>query len=168
MQHPAFARKAKAMWDATLLGRNVMVGPFALIYAGAWIGDDTVIAPYAVVRENARIGRNCVIGQGAKIGHDCTLGDAVKVMDDAILVGGTTVGNGTFIGHAVLTANDDRPIQYVAKELHPVRIGAYCQIGQGAILRAGIVIGDHAVIAQGAVVTRDVPAGAKVKGLPAR
>ena len=50
----------------------------------------------------------------------------------------------------------------------PVRIGHRAWIGSGAILLAGVTVGDDAVVGAGAVVTRDVPPGAVVAGNPAR
>jgi maltose O-acetyltransferase len=50
----------------------------------------------------------------------------------------------------------------------PVRIGSHVWIGSGAIILPGVTIGDDAVVGAGSVVTRDVPAGAKVMGNPAR
>lgn len=168
LQHPSFARKAEAKGEKTILGPEVMVGPFALLYAGAKIGGYTVIAPYAVVRENASIGTGCIIGQGVKIGHDCIIGDNVQIMDDAHISGECEIGEGTFVGPHVCMANDDQPQGYKFKGLTPVRVGKNCLIGSNATLRAGIVIGDGAKVASGALVVKDVPAGAIVKGWPAR
>jgi acetyltransferase-like isoleucine patch superfamily enzyme len=50
----------------------------------------------------------------------------------------------------------------------PVRIGSNCWIGTNAIILAGVDVGDDSVVAAGAVVTRDVPAGTLVAGVPAR
>jgi len=168
MQHPSFARKAEANSELTILGPEVMVGPFALLYAGAKIGGYTVINPYAAVRENARIGTGCIIGQKAQIGHDCVIGNDVRIMDCAHISGECTIGDGTFVGPHVCMANDDSPQGYKFKGLTPVHVGKNCLIGSNATLRAGIVIGDGAIIAAGAIVVKDVPAGAKVKGWPAR
>ena len=56
------------------------------------------------------------------------------------------------------------------KELQelPIRIGKGVWIGANATVLAGVTIGDHAVVAAGAVVTKDVPARAIVGGVPAR
>lgn len=168
MRHPTFARAAEIYGRESVLGDNVMIGPYAVIYAGARIESDTVIGDKVTVREHARIGRGCIIGQMVQIGHDCVIGDRVQIMDHAHLSGGCTVGDGSFIAQGVLTANDDSPQGYRNAPLRPVHIGRNCQIGHGAILRAGIAIGDGAVIASGAVVTKDVPPGALVKGFAAR
>jgi acetyltransferase-like isoleucine patch superfamily enzyme len=139
-----------------------------MVYAGAEIGEDTVICPYAHIREGAKIGKRCVIGVGVRIGFDAWIGDHVQIMDDTHISGGTVIGDRCFVAQHVCTANDDKPRGYVWKGITPVTIGADCVIGAGARLRPGITIGAGATIAMGAVVTRDVPAGAMVKGEPAR
>ena len=49
-----------------------------------------------------------------------------------------------------------------------VKIGDGCYIGTGAVILPGLNVGSHAVIGAGAVVTKDVPAGVTVKGVPAK
>jgi acetyltransferase-like isoleucine patch superfamily enzyme len=146
----------------------VVVAPYAIVYAGAEIGEDTQICPYAHIREGVRIGKRCVIGCGVRIGFDAVIGDDVQIMDDTHISGGTVIGNNCFISVQVLAVNDDKPRGYEWKGITPVTIGSNVVVGAGARLRPGIRIGDDATIAMGAIVTRDVPAGAMVKGEPAR
>jgi acetyltransferase-like isoleucine patch superfamily enzyme len=167
MRGPAFARPTTEQPEARL-GRGVVVAPYAIVYAGAEIGEDTQICPYAHIREGVRIGKRCVIGCGVRIGFDAVIGDDVQIMDDTHISGGTVIGNNCFISVQVLAVNDDKPRGYEWKGITPVTIGSNVVVGAGARLRPGIRIGDDATIAMGAIVTRDVPAGAMVKGEPAR
>lgn len=167
MRGPAFARPVSDH-EAPILGRGVAIGPYAVIYAGCAIGDDTQVCPFAHIREGARVGKRCVIGVGAKLGYDTVMGDDCQIMDDAHLSGGTEVGDRTFISVHVLAVNDDRPAGYRWKGITPCHIGSDVVLGAGARLRPGVTIGDHATIAMGAIVTRDVPRGAMIKGPVAR
>lgn len=167
MHGPAFARPVQVC-PLPVIGAGVTIGPFAVIYAGAVIGEDTQVCPYAHIREGARIGRRCVIGVGVRIGYDAIIGDQVQIMDDTHISGGTMVGDRTFISVQVLAVNDDRPRGYEWKGVTPARIGTDVVLGAGARIRPGIVVADHATVAMGAIVTRDVPRGATVKGPPAR
>jgi UDP-2-acetamido-3-amino-2,3-dideoxy-glucuronate N-acetyltransferase len=163
-----FARPNHAHHPAPILGPGVVIGPLAIIHAGARIGEGTVVCPAARIREGVIIGNRCVIGAGAQLGYDVEIGDDCQIMDEAHITGGTVIGDRTFISQHVITANDDKPQGYRWKGVTPPLIGSDVVIGAGAMLRPGITIGSHAIIAMGAIVTKDVPAGATVKGLPAR
>ena len=93
--------------------------------------------------------KNSTIGQGTAIGHVSYLGDA-------------TVGEGVNIGAGTITAN------YDGARKHPTTIGDGAFIGVDTILRAPVEIGQGAITGGGSFVNRDVPAGAKVVGTPAR
>lgn len=167
MRGAAFARPVQD-WPGVKLSKGVVIGPYAIVYAGAEIGDDTQVCPYAHIREGVRIGKRCVIGVGVRVGYDAQIGDECQLMDDTHISGGTVIGDRCFISVQVLAVNDDRPRGYQWKGVTPAKIGSDVVIGAGARLRPGVMIGDGATVAMGAVVTRDVPAGTTAKGLPAR
>ncbi|WP_229660717.1 acyltransferase [Marmoricola endophyticus] len=88
--------------------------------------------------------------------------------------GGLRIGDDVSIAHAVsiMTTNhtwdsSDVPIRDQAVSEAPTRIGSDVWIGAGARVMAGITIGDHAVVAAGAIVTRDVAPSDVVAGIPA-
>lgn len=81
------------------------------------------------------------------------------------------IGQRVLIGHNVVfaTVNHGQAVSQRAElSLAPIRVGDDVWIGLGAILLPGVTIGDGAIIAAGAVVTKDVAPGAKVAGVPAK
>ncbi len=104
------------------------------------------------------------------------IGDRVVLSRGVHLVAFTSIriGAGSMIGEytSVRDANHridgDAPVRDSGHDAEPIEIGANVWIGRGATVLAGVSIGDNAVVGANAVVTRDVPAGAVVVGVPAR
>jgi acetyltransferase-like isoleucine patch superfamily enzyme len=161
-------RRPVAFEPAIRIGARSHIGAHAVIFWGVTLGEDCLVGEHAIIREGARIGARCVIGAGAEISYECQIGDDVRVMSGTHITGGTVIGAGTFVGMSVVTSNDRHvsPADYCwrAEEARAPRIGRGVMVGSGANLLAGITIGDGAVIAAGALVTEDVPAGARVMG----
>jgi acetyltransferase-like isoleucine patch superfamily enzyme len=156
-------RLVPATLPAARFGEGSVVGAFCAIYAGVVIGEHCRLGDHVTIREGCRIGARCVIGTNADLQYDVELGDDVRVMNASHITGGTVIGAGTFIGPGVIMANDLTvdPGNYRFPEggLTPPRIGREVMIGMGARIFPGVVIGDKARIAGGALVLRDVPAG---------
>lgn len=134
--------------------------PWDILIERAMIDDDVVLIttgdrrpePRIVIRPNAYLNRFCMI-------------DAVDRIE---------IGQDTMIGpYCYITDHDhgfekDKPVYTQPFVSRPVSIGKDVWMGAGACVLKGVTIGDGAVIGAGAVVTRDVPAYAKVVGVPAR
>lgn len=108
-------------------------------------------------------GFNIHLGAGVFLNFNCVILDVTEVR----------IGDGTQIGPAVQIYAADHPRDAAARAQglefgRPIHIGRHVWIGGGAILLPGVTIGDGAIIGAGSVVTRDVAAGATVKGNPAR
>ena len=93
------------------------------------------------------------------------IGDDVRIFNETQIAGEMVIGDGTFIGPGVVTANDKRidPEDYRDHGRHPPVIGRNVVVGMAAVILPGVHIDDGAVVAAGAVVTKDVPPGATVK-----
>jgi acetyltransferase-like isoleucine patch superfamily enzyme len=155
------------------IGDRTIIGTHATIYRDVMIGEDCRLGDHVVIREGGRIGNRCVVGSFCDLQFNVTLGDDVRIFNQTQITGGSVIGRGTFVGPGVQTANDPYIAHhdladYQARGLEPVTIGEYVFIGAAAVLLPGVKIGDRAVIAAGAVVTKDVPAAATVFGMPAR
>lgn len=103
------------------------------------------------------------------IGDDFFANFNLTILDEAEV----RIGNKVFIGPNVSIYTACHPLDAAARDTgaewaEPVTIGNSVWIGGGATILPGVTVGDRAVIAAGAVVTRDVPAGALVGGNPAR
>lgn len=109
----------------------------------------------------ADFGKNITIGKDVFINSGCHFQDQ----------GGITIGNGSLIGHNVVLAtinHDLNPENDHENHYAPIQIGSHVWIGSNATILPGVSIGDWAVVAAGAVVTRDVPALTVVGGIPAK
>lgn len=85
--------------------------------------------------------------------------------------GGITIGDDCLIGHAVVFATLNHglaPEERFSMTPAPIVLGRNVWVGSNATILQGVTIGDNAVIAAGAVVTRDVPANTIVGGVPAK
>ncbi|MGQ9479378.1 MAG: DapH/DapD/GlmU-related protein [Thermoproteota archaeon] len=157
--------------DLNLLSNGAKIGGWCIIRSGSIVYEDVVIGKNLVtghgvlIREGSRIGENCLIGTGTMLDGSVLLGRNVKIQSGVYLPHGTVVGENVFIGPRVCVTNDRYPL---SKRLSPVTIGNGCVIGANSTLVSGIRIGDNAVVAAGAVVTRDVPPNTLVLGVPAR
>ncbi len=106
-------------------------------------------------------GKNITIGKDVFINSGCHFQDQ----------GGIEIGDGALIGHNVVLAtinHDLNPEKNRENHYAPIKIGAHVWIGSNATILPGVTIGDWAVVAAGAVVTRDVPAMTVVGGVPAK
>jgi galactoside O-acetyltransferase len=130
--------------------------------------------------ETFELGKDVFIGAGAfiqgRFDGICVIGDHVWIgpqayLDARDLVLGDRVGWGPgakVLGSSHTGVPADVPVIETDLEIRPVRVHDWADIGTGAVLLPGITVGKGAIVGAGAVVTGDVPAFAKVAGVPAR
>jgi UDP-2-acetamido-3-amino-2,3-dideoxy-glucuronate N-acetyltransferase len=169
---PRLAPWSRSEWAAPAplrLETGVVVGTGAVLYAGARLEAQAVVGDGAGVGGRARIGPVTALGAGVAVGGGAALGSRVRVEPGAWLTAGTIVEDEVRVGPWVRTLNDNTMARLdAATPLTPPVLRRGCRVGARAMLTPGVEIGPGAEVEAGSVVTRDVPGGARVAGVPAR
>ncbi len=160
---------------ATVIGERCVIGPNSVIrdsivgddclVLASWLEEATMasasrIGPMSHLRPGARLEPGAHVGNFGEV-KNATIGRDVQ-MHHFSYVGDASVGAGSNIGAGVITVN------YDGKQKHHTEIGERAFIGSDTMLRAPLTIGAGASTGAGSVVTRDVPPGKLVAGVPAR
>jgi UDP-2-acetamido-3-amino-2,3-dideoxy-glucuronate N-acetyltransferase len=153
------------------------VSPTAVVSPTASLAPGVRVWDTSHVEAGAVLGAETLVGRGVTVGAHVRVGDRCKFQNAALVYGPAVIGSGVFIGPGAVLTNDNVP-RAVNPDGTPknaadwaatavvVEYGA--SIGAGALCVAPVMIGRWAMVAAGAVVTRDVPDHALVAGVPAR
>ena len=144
------------------------IHPSAEIEDDVVVGDGTRIWRRAHVRAGAVIGRDCQLGANVFVDANVRIGDRVKIQNNVSVYEGVALEDETFVGPAAVFTNDLNPRATGSWQLTPtfVRVGA--SVGANATIVCGVELGEHSLVAAGAVVTRSVAPHQLVLGNPAR
>lgn len=138
---------------------------------GAVIGDGTKIWHFCHIQPGASIGENCSLGQNVNISGHVKIGNYVKIQNNVSVYEGVEIEDGVFCGPSCVFTNDLTPRTRYPKGRENYKktlIQEGASIGANATIVCGHTIGRFAMVAAGAVVTKDVPDYCLVAGNPAR
>jgi acetyltransferase-like isoleucine patch superfamily enzyme len=157
----------KTGFTGTTIGENAVIRSGTILYCDVTIGNHFQSGHNVMIREKTKIGNRVGIGTSVVIEGNTIIGDDVSLQSMVYIPTDTVIGNKVFIGPNTVLTNDRYPPTRIGGLKGPqIRDGA--AIGANATLLPGVCIGEGALVAAGAIVTRDVPAYKLAIGAPAK
>ena len=150
---------------------NFFMHESSYVDEGVQIGEGTRIWHFCHIQKGAVLGKNCSLGQNVNISNHVTIGDGCKIQNNVSVYEGVELQDYVFCGPSCVFTNDLTPRAKYPKgpagyKKTLLKTGA--SIGANATIVCGHTIGRWAMIASGAVVTKDVKDHALMAGIPAR
>lgn len=138
---------------------------------GVNIGKNTKIWHFCHIQSGAIIGDNCSLGQNVNIGNNVKIGNGCKIQNNVSVYEGVEIEDNVFCGPSCVFTNDSTPRAAFPKgheHYKKTLIKEGASIGANATIVCGNTVGRYAMVAAGAVVTKDVPDFSLVVGVPAK
>lgn len=147
-----------------------MIHPTAIIDSGAKIGQDTKIWHWVHVCPKAIIGSRCSLGQNVYVGNNVNIGNNVRIQNNVSVYDEVTLEDDVFCGPSMVFTNVINPRAAIPRktEYKPTLVKKGATLGANCTIICGVTIGNHAFVAAGAVITKDVPDYALMVGVPAK
>lgn len=170
MHSPASALPEAKEQPPAEIKDNTLIGAGVIIYRGAKIRENVLIADLATIRENVEIGDYTIVGRGVAIENFCKIGKHCKLETNAYITAYSELEDYVFVAPMVTTTNDN----YMArgkerfKHFKGVTVKRGGRIGANATILPGKVINEEGVVAAGSVLTKDVPTRKIMLGSPAK
>ena len=137
---------------------------------GVFIGEGTKVWHFCHIQRGAVIGRNCSLGQNVNIGSNVRIGDGCRLQNNVSVYEGVELEDNVFCGPSCVFTNVVTPRAHFP--VHGIyartRVCEGASLGANCTVVCGHTVGRSALVAAGAVVTRDVKDYALVAGVPAR
>lgn len=151
-----------------VVGRETIIGPHAIIYYDVSIGERTLIGDGASIREQCTIGNQCIISRYVTLNYNTQVGNHSKIMDNSHITGNMVIGDNVFISAMVGSANDNQVNKGYGPHVRGPVLKDNAIIGLGANLLPNVTVHENAFVGSAALVTKDVLANTRVKGIPAK
>ena len=150
------------------IGDECVISAHVILYRGTKIGNEVMIGDLVSIREQNVVGDKSIIARLISTEPRTIIGKRVRTAAVTHLTSDMIIEDDAFIGSHISTTNDNKMGRGIAGVYRGPHIKRGARIGSNATLLPGIVIGEEAVVAAGALVSRDVPARKIVMGVPAK
>jgi len=154
-------------FTGSTIGDRAILRSGTIIYCDVSIGDDFSSGHNVLIRERTRIGDRVSIGTASIIEGRTTIGNDVNIQSLVYIPTNTMIGNHVFIGPNTVLTNDRYPPSRTGG-LEGPRLSDGAAIGANVTILPGVCIGKGALIAAGAIVTKDIPPHKLAIGAPAK
>lgn len=153
-----------------IIGDFCQIGANVVIYCQCEIGERNLIADLATIRENVSLGDLNIVGRNVSIENFVKIGSRNKFETNSYITAYSEIGDYCFVAPCTATSNDNFMARDKERFNHfkGITMESGSRIGVNATILPGKVLHSDAVVAAGAVVTRDVPAKTIVVGNPAK
>lgn len=146
-----------------------MIHPKSEIHPSVKLGKDVSIWAFANILADVEIGDDVSIGAGSEIGRGTVIGRGSRISAHVFLPPNTVIGEYVFVGPAVVMTDDRLPFAGNAGyHAEPPVLRDHCSIGARSVLLPGVMIGEHAMVGAGSIVSKNVAPHALVRNEPAR
>ena len=155
---------------AVIIGKNVLIRTGVTIYLDVNIGDNCWINHNAIIREQVTISEDSTLGSNTICENNVSIGKRCAIHNNTMICAKTLIESFVFIGPGVSFTNNS-PIGHlrdVPSTIRGAKLRLGCAIGGGATICPGVEIGTEAIIAAGAIVTKDILPRIIVAGNPAK
>lgn len=150
--------------------KKYFVHPSSYIDDDVMIGNDTRIWHFCHVQKGAVLGKGCSLGQNVNIGNCVKIGNGVRIQNNVSVYEGVEIEDNVFCGPSCVFTNVTTPRAHfpVHGAYANTLIKAGASLGANCTVVCGHTVGRSALVAAGAVVTKDVKDYALMAGVPAR
>nr|WP_297705279.1 N-acetyltransferase [uncultured Butyrivibrio sp.] len=148
-----------------VIGDNSLIRSGSIIYSDSFIGDNFQTGHQVTIREDSKIGNNVSVGTLSDIQGNCRIGNYVRLHSNVHIGQLSVIDDFVWIYPYVILTNDPTPPSESFKGVH---VCSFAVIATSALIMPGLEIGQDALVAGGAIVTKSVSPYQVVAGNPAK
>lgn len=158
----------KMKYKGSRIGHHTILRSGVVVYKDTVIGDHVRTGHNVLIREKCSVGNSVLLGTNVVVDSNAKIGNFVSIQSSVYIPTGTVIEDYVFLGPNCALLNDMYPVRQKKTSLKAPVIRKGATIGGNATLLPGVEIGEGALVAASAVVTRDVPAWHMAIGVPAK